>query len=182
MKISFRSDPPFPSSLLSDGSLGASGITEHQSPYVDNKVERCLVEGENRLWAEITPAGNVMFLECGVGHDPSKILDKLRELSGSDIVSEFEAEYWGLETQEELDDFHKAQTDRYRQELYQDLLRYTLGRPGLFEWKEFDYYKAEIAKHLIAKDPSLALEMDALLAKVDMTYRGAQNKGDLPPI
>ena len=182
MKINIRSDPPFPSTLLSDDSLGASGITEHQSPYVDNKVERCLVEGENRLWAEITPKGNVMFLECGVGHDPSKILEKLSELSGSKIVSEFEPEYWGLETQEELDDFHKAQTDRYRQELYQELLRYALGRPVRVELEELVHHKAGIAKQLIAEEPSLAFKMDALLAKVDMTYRGAQNKGDLPPI
>ena len=163
MKLSFRSEPPFPSTLLSDDSLGASGITEHQSPYVDNKVERCLVEGENRLWAEITPAGNVMFLECIVGHDPSKILDKLRELSGSEIVSEIEPEYWGLQTQEELDDFHKAQTDRYRQELYQALLRPALGLPVLVEDEDFEPHKAIIAKQLIADEPGLALKMDDLL-------------------
>ena len=57
MKISFQSDPPFPSTLLSDDSLGASGITEHQSPYVDNKVERCLVEGESGTRLPCTVCG-----------------------------------------------------------------------------------------------------------------------------
>ena len=124
-----------------------------------------------------TPCVTAIF----TSHDPSKILEKLSELSGSKIVSEFEAEYWGLETQEELDDFQEGRT-RYREELYQALLRYALGRPVRVEVEDFEPHKAIIAKQLIAEEPSLAFKMDALLAKVDMTYRGAQNKGDLPPI
>ena len=180
MKISFRSDPPFPSTLLSDDSLGASGITEHQSPDVDNKVERCLVEGQNRLSAEVTPAGNVMFLECGVGHHPRKILEKLSELSGSEIVSEVDSEYWGVETPEELGHCDRY-ASHYREELYRELLRYALGHPARVELEEVVRQKAGIAKDLIAKDPSLAFKMDALLERFDQEYRGAQNKGDLPP-
>jgi len=55
MKIGFRGGPPFPSTVLSDASPAANGITEHWSPYVDNKVERCLVDG--RLVAAVVVSG-----------------------------------------------------------------------------------------------------------------------------
>ena len=181
MKISFRSDPPFPSTLLSDDSLGASGITEHQSPYVDNKEVRCLVEGENRLWADVNPgSGNVMYLECLVGQDPSKILKKLSEISGSEFYAEFQPEFSGSETMEEQDIYREITADSHRKEIYQYLLRHALGLPDRYE--ELSYYKAEIARHLIAKEPSLAFDRDRLLNRVNWECQKAQNNGDLPPI
>jgi hypothetical protein len=175
MKISFRSDPPFPSTVLSDKSLGASGITEHHSPHVDNKEERCLVEGENRLWAKVTPKGNVMFLECDDGHDPRKILEKLGALSGSEIVSQFDSEYWGVETPEELGHCDRY-ASHYREELYRELLRYALEHPVRVELEELARQKAGIAKDLIAKDPSLAFKLDVLLERFDQEYRGRGTK------
>jgi hypothetical protein len=78
--------------------------------------------------------------------DPGKILNALANVFDTDIISEYEPQYWGFDTQEEWD----AAMERFAAE----------------------NHMAQIARTLVKKDPTLALpeNKDKLRSEVELIF------------
>jgi len=135
MSTYFRPLQPVSFDALFDGCLESFGVREHTN---DNSTERCrqLTDGNNFLWAHSDEAGLVSdfvrYLPCGA---PGRILAAVAEVFATTIVSEYEPEYWGFETQEEWDTWEQKKHEEDETRFYEDLMKYVRGeahglRPG----------------------------------------------------
>jgi hypothetical protein len=120
--------------------------------------ERCLTDGCNYLWVFIGDDGFVSnFHRWMPNGDPEKILKAIAEVFDTNIVSEYEPQYWGFETQEEWDACMERMSREYEEKFHVELLKYCRGEPNDIEPGTNGELDAEIAKKLSDKDPSLLL-------------------------
>jgi hypothetical protein len=101
MSIDFKPRGRIFASEMFDGRLKKFGVREDSDGAIDT---RWLTDGrKNYLCVWINDAGRVVeftrYMWCG---DPNRILAAVAEAFETEIFSEFEPQYWGFETWEEM--------------------------------------------------------------------------------
>lgn len=99
MSTHFALSQKLSSRELFGGRLEHSGIREHVSPNTNERT-RCLTDGRNYLWVDITEDGLVVGQSRYGMNAPVKILSAIAETFDTRIFSEYEPEFWGFDTQE----------------------------------------------------------------------------------
>lgn len=117
---------------------------------------------------------------------PRKILNALAEAFDTDIVSEYEPQFWGFETQEEWDAAMEKLARESDDEFYMDFLKYLRGEPHeRIQPGTLGMSMAEDGKRFVEADPSLLLpeNKDKVLKMMwDSLYEGdLVVKGTLSP-
>src|SRR5271167_2402247 len=80
---------------LFDGRLEEFGVREHVKPAKTIKKERCLTDGCNHLWVYMDDDDLVSRLSrYAPNGDPTEILDAIAVALDTDIVSEYQPQYW----------------------------------------------------------------------------------------
>jgi hypothetical protein len=142
---------------LFDGRLEKFGVRELVTPRTTSH-EKCLTDdGGNCLWIYGGKEGSIAVMECYLSDgNQSKILCVIQEAFDTRIVSEFEPEYWGFDTEAEwntsLREF-KFQEDRF----FVDLLKFIANEPNGIRAGTYDETTGKIAKQLVEVDPTLVL-------------------------
>ena len=137
---------------LFDGRLEEFGVREH---FNDETTEqsRMLSDGRNYLWLYVDDAGLVRsltrYMPNGV---PTKILSAIAEAFDAEIVSEYEPQFWGFDTQEEWDAWELMIDKQYQEKFYNDVLKYLQGEPHGIPPGTNGMLKAKIAKKLVESD------------------------------
>jgi hypothetical protein len=146
---------------LFDGRLEEFGVREHVKPDQTTKKTRCLTDGCNYLWVYIDDDGFVSSLSrYAPNGDPSEILGAIAVALDTYIASEYQPQYWGFDTQEEWDAADKRlsmESKKAENKFHRELLKYLRGEPNHIKPGTDEMAKAEIAKKLVEKDPSLIL-------------------------
>jgi hypothetical protein len=174
MSTSYRPLKEISALDLFDGRLEDLGIREH---IAENTTEgsRCLTDGRNYMWVYVDREGKVSDLvRYAPNVAPGKILNAVRQLFDTDIVSEYEPQYWGFDTEEEWDAFQAKISKQHKDEFYVDIMKFLRGEPHNISPGTNGMTMAKIAKTLVEKDPSLLNpeNKEKLLAKVDEVFLG----------
>jgi hypothetical protein len=103
MSTDFRPERNIFARDLFDGRLAKFGVDEWRTSHEGQA--RCLSDNQgNYLWVLIDDDGDVAeFTENGWDNDTDTILAAVAEAFETEIFSEHEPQYWGCETNEELD-------------------------------------------------------------------------------
>ena len=90
------------------------------------------------------------------------------------IALEYEAKYWGFDTEEEWEAFQEKLSKEGRDEFYVDLMKFLRNEPHDFRPGTNGMTMADLAKTLVEKDPSLLNpeNREKLLAKIDEVFLG----------
>ncbi|MFC1665388.1 hypothetical protein ACFL17_07140, partial [Pseudomonadota bacterium] len=107
-------------------------------------------------------------MSCG---NPDLIIEALDAEFNVKIVTEYEPEYWGFSTHEEWEAWAKEEAKVADQKHYEMLIKHSKGEQIEYGSSTVGYAKANIAKELIEKDPTLGLpeRKDDLLDMVEKT-------------
>ena len=157
---------------LFDGRLEVFGVHEHLNAETTEQ-RRLLTDGRNYLWLYIDDAGFVSCLTRYMPNGaPSKILSAIAEAFDTGIVSEYEPQFWGFETQEEWDAWQLGIAKEHEEEFYRQILKYVQGNLNDIRPGTNGMIKAEIAKKLVEDDPTLLLPAneDKFRAAIESTY------------
>ena len=137
---------------LLDRRLEQFGVREY---FSDNTTERArlLTDGRNYLWVYINDDGFVEhFTRYMPNGAPSRILSAIAEAFDAEIVSEYEPQFWGFDTQEEWDAWELMIDKQYQEKFYNDVLKYLQGEPHGIPPGTNGMLKAKIAKKLVESD------------------------------
>ena len=161
-----------PACDLFDGRLEAFGVREHVDPDGTAKPRRFLTDGRNYLWVHIDDNGFVDRLTRRGANAPGKILNAVAEAFETDIVSEYEPQFWGFDTQEEWDAHSERMSRESEENLYIEILKYLRGEPNGIQLGTIRMIYAEIAKKLVENDPALLSpsNKDKLRSEVQSSY------------
>jgi hypothetical protein len=173
MSSDYRLLKNVPARDLFDGRLEECGVREHVKPEATTEKSRLLTDGRNYLWVYIGDDGFVGRLtRYAPNGAPGKILNALANVFDTDIVSEYEPQFWGFDTQEEWDAWEEKISQKYEEEFHIELLKYLRGEPNDIRPGTIGMCKAEIARTLIEKDPSLLLlvNKDKLRNEIQTIY------------
>jgi hypothetical protein len=174
MSTSYRPLKEISAQDLFDGRLEELGIREHAA--VDsNERSRCLTDGRNYLWVYIDERGNISDLvRYAPNGAPGKIMNAIGQVSETYIASEYEAKYWGFDTEEEWEAFQEKLSKEGRDEFYVDLMKFLRNEPHDIRPGTNRMIMADIANTLVEKDPSLLNpeNREKLLAKIDEVFLG----------
>lgn len=171
MSTNYRLLKAVPACDLFDGRLEEFGIREH--PAADTtEMAKCLTDGRNYLWVYLDDRSFVTAATRYGANVPSKILSAIAEAFDTDIVSEYEPQYWGFDTQEEWDAAWEADARESEKKFYAEVVKYVRGEPSDVRPRTVGEIHAKIAKTLAANDPSLLLveNLDKVIAKVNEIY------------
>jgi hypothetical protein len=148
-------------------------VREHVVPNETTKKSRCLTDGRNSLWVYIDDDGIVSVIARYGGNAPGKILNAIAEAFDTDIVSEYEPQYLGFDTQEEWDAWEEKMARESEKKFHSQLLKYLRGEPNDIRPGTIGMIEAEIAKALVEGDPSLILpeNADKLRSRIKTIYR-----------
>ena len=144
MSINFITMKTIAFSELFDGRLEKFVISGVITDPTTSDV-RCLTDGRNYLWAYEGDNGTLAGVRRWGHNAPGKILSAISEAFDTDIVSEYEPQYWGFDTQEELDLAMEAPAESAY--VYSNIHI----SPG-----SFALMAAEIAKDIVAEKPEFA--------------------------
>ena len=167
---------------LFDGRLEKFNVREDVGRGTTER-KRCLTDGCNYLWVFIGDDGFVRdFTRWMPNGNPGKILNAIAEIFDTDIVSEYEPQYWGFETEEEWDAAVNKRAEEHEREFYIELLKYCRGEPNNIKPGTAGMAMAEIAKKLGEKNPSLLLpeNKDKLRNEIDSSMVGDSSLTDPP--
>jgi hypothetical protein len=160
MSTDCRLSEQIKASALFDGRLEALGIREHINPDETSQNKRCLTDGcNNFLWIHIDDAGLVTTLtRYAPNGDPLMILNSIANAFNTDIFTEYEPQFWGFDTEEEMEAAlekiamqHKAKDLKFEAEL----LKYVRGEPNNIKEGSDAEAEAKIAKRLAEEFPAL---------------------------
>jgi hypothetical protein len=167
---------------LFDGRLEAFGVREEVRSgetadrfpsYMKVKEVRYLTDGCNSMEVVVYENGvpdlRVRNLWCA----PEKeIFHAIAEAFDTDIVTEHQPEFWGFDTQEEWDAYENRIHEEYEQQFHAELLKHLRGEPADIRSGTIGMKKAEIAKSLVEKDPSLMepKNRDKLMGEIAAIY------------
>ena len=164
MSADFRPLTKILACQLFDGRLEEFDVYEHVKPDWTTSDRRCLTDGRNNyLWVYIDDDGSTSFTRYFPNGDPSEILKAVGEVFDTHIVSEYEPQYWGFETQAEWEAAQKQlgrELRRADQKFEFELLKYARGEPSGIKPGTHEETKAKIAKKLVEDDPTLLLEVN----------------------
>jgi hypothetical protein len=122
---------------LFGGRLAEFGV--HEAVSKDStETSRCLTDGRNYLPVRIDEDGFVTTVTRHWGNAPGKILNALAEAFETDIVSEYEPQYWGFETEEEWDAWQRKLGKEDEDAFYADFLKYLRGEPNQISWNDWN--------------------------------------------
>lgn len=158
---------------LFDGRLDEYGVREHIEPGKTSEKERCLTDGENYLPVSIDDDGFVSILTRYRGNAPGKILNAIADAFDTDIVSEYEPQFWGFDTNEEWEAWEEKMAREADDKFYIELSKYLRGEPHDIKPGTIGMIKAKIAAKLVEKDQTLLLpeNKDKLLTEIESIYR-----------
>jgi hypothetical protein len=143
---------------LFDGRLTNFGIREHIVPDATTASNRCLTDGNNFVWVYVDDDGFVTSItRYFPGGAPGKILGAVAKAFDVDIVSEYEPEFWGYETQEEWDAAMEKMARESKDRFCIEILKFAQGDPNDIGAGTVGMIQATIAKTLIENDASLLL-------------------------
>ena len=174
MSTSYRPLKEISAQDLFDGRPEELGIREHAA-VGSNERSRCLTDGRNYLWVYIDERGNISDLvRYAPNGAPGKIMNAIGQVSETYIASEYEAKYWGFDTEEEWEAFQEKLSKEGRDEFYVDLMKFLRNEPHDFRPGTNGMTMADLAKTLVEKDPSLLNpeNREKLLAKIDEVFLG----------
>ena len=157
---------------LFDGRLESELIREHLKPGSTTETVRCLTDQTNYLWVFSDNAGMFAWATAYGMNNPNCILDALIKIFDVDVVSEYQHQFWGFETQEDWDRF-KDEIDRGSQdEFWKQLVSLVDGGDPQFDPGIVGSQKATIAKSIADDRPELLAvdRMDDLLFAIGETY------------
>jgi hypothetical protein len=154
---------------LIDGRLEKFGVREDVDPTTKC---RYLTDGNNYLSVGGDNKGFVRTFTRRGANAPGKILEAIAEAFDTDIVSEYEPQFWGFDTQEEWDAHWAAIAKDADNKFYLDVLNYVSNKPNTIKPGTIGEIQAKIAKQLIEADPTLVLSerREDLQKKVDEIY------------
>jgi len=158
---------------LFDGRLEAFGVREEIVLDGTTEGTRCLTDGRNYLWAYINDDGLVSSLtRYFPGGAPGKILKAIAEACDTDIVSEYQPQYWGFDTQAEWDAAEEQMSRKADERFHAELLKYLRGEPNEIRPGTIGMIRAEIAKRLVENEPELLLpeNKEKLRSEIDAVY------------
>ena len=121
---------------------------------------RSLTDGRNYVWVDIDDDGFVDCISRYGWNAPGKILNAVADIFDTDIVSEYEPQFWGFDTQEEWDACMEKMSKEAEEKFHVELLKYLRGEPNDIGPGTIGMLEAEIAKTLVEKDPSLLLPIN----------------------
>ena len=128
-----------------------------------------MTDGGNYLWAYRGNDGLIAVFTCWGMNAPGKILRAICDAFDVEVVSDYEPQSFGFETQEAMDAAMEKSSAEHRDSFYEQVIHYVRGdvhdlRPGTVGMRQ-----AGIAKGLIAEDSDLALpgNKDRLLQAID---------------
>jgi hypothetical protein len=154
---------------LFDGRLEKYGVKEE---IVANPTERTryLVGCDGFLQVHRQENGTCTFTRRGCV--PWSIFDAIAEEFKVELVSEHDHRYWGFATEEEWDNWHKQGNKKAEDEKHDNILKYLRGEPNGVLPGTCWMIQAEIAKNIVAVDPSLIApeQRDALFEAVRAIY------------
>jgi hypothetical protein len=174
MSTSYRPLKEISAQDLFDGRLEELGIRE-RAAVGSNERSRCLTDGRNYLWVYIDERGNISDLvRYAPNGAPGKIMNAIGQVFETYIASEYEAKYWGFDTEEEWEAFQEKLSKEARDEFYVDLMKFLRNEPHDIRPGTNGMIMAEIGKALVEKDSSLVKSenKEKLLAKVDEVFLG----------
>ncbi len=173
MSTDYRTAEKISAHELFDGRLEAYGVREHINPDETSEKRRCLTDGRNYMWVYIDDDGFVgSVTRYAPGGAPGKILKAIAEAFDTDVVSEYEPQYWGFETQEEWDACWDEMAKKDRQAFYGEVLKYLAGEPHDLRPGTIGMIKAKIAREIVEKNPALLspTNENTLLGEIDAIY------------
>jgi hypothetical protein len=172
MSTDYRLLKNIPACDLFDGRLEEFGVREHVKPEVTTEKSRLLTDGRNYVWVYIDDDGLVGCLTRYAANAPGKILNALADVFDTDIVSEYEPQFWGFDTQEEWDAWQRKISQEHEEAFHIELLKYLRGEPNNITPGTIGMLQAEIARTLVEKDPSLLLSenKDKLRNEIQSIY------------
>ena len=139
---------------LFDGRLEKYDIRERNASILKDD-ERLLDGVRCSLVAIREDDGGCFFLRPTCSPPPGQILRSITEEFHTDIVSEHDYRYWGFSTQEEMDARTAELENEAEDEYYATILAYVRGEPHTLPQGSVIMIKAQIAKALVDKTPSL---------------------------
>ena len=169
MSTDYRLLKRVPACDLFDGRLEEFNVREHVKSDETTETKRCLTDGRNYLWVYADDDGLVSSLRRYAPNGvPIKILKVIADAFDVDVVSEYEPQYWGFDTQEEWDAALEEMPKEAEEKFYIELLKHLRGEPNDIRPGTIGHIQAEIAKKLAEKDPTLLLPVnkDKLLTEI----------------
>jgi hypothetical protein len=157
---------------LLDGRLEEFGVREHVHPTETTATHKCLTDGRNFLWAYGDKSGFVSVITRYAGNAPGKILGAIAEVFDTGIVSEYEPQFWGFDTQEQWDAAWKELAKKDQDRFYLDLLNFVSNKPHDVKPGTIGEIQAKIAKQLVEADSTLVQpeRSEEFLNKIDEIY------------
>jgi hypothetical protein len=167
---------------LVDGRLEAFGVREKVRSgetadrfQSDMKVKevRYLTDGRKSMKVVVYENGFANLTVRNLWCAPEKeIFHAIAEAFDTDIVTEHQPEFWGFETEEEWDAYQKRIHEEGKQQFHAELLKHLRGEPADIRSGTIRMQKAEIAKSLVEKDPSLTdpKNRDKLMREIAAIY------------
>jgi hypothetical protein len=102
MSTSYRPLKEISAQDLFDGRLEEPGDKGARGGRQQRK-KQCLTDGRNYLWVYIDERGNISDLvRYAPNGAPGKIMNAIGQVFETYIASEYEAKYWGFDTEEEM--------------------------------------------------------------------------------
>jgi hypothetical protein len=172
MSTDFRLLRNIPASDLFDGRLEKFDVHEKFNDETDAQ-KRVLTDGENFLWLYVDDAGLISCLTRYFPNgNPDKILDAIADAFDTEIVSEYEPQFWGFDTHEEWDAWQRELSQAHEEEFYSDILKFLRGEPNDIAAGTIGMIKAQIAQKLVENDPTLLLpdNKEKFRAEIQSTY------------
>ena len=142
---------------LLDGRLDQFGVRERMVPGETTEKERCLTDGRNHLWVHDDDHGSVSFTRYGA-NAPRRILEAIRIAFETEIVSEYEPQFWGFDTEEEWHAWQAEIAKKLQDESYVELMKYLRGEPNDILPGTNGEIEAKIAQELVHTNPDLMKE------------------------
>ncbi len=171
MSTDFRPLTPIHFAELFDGRLKDLGVHEHQNKDQPS-IAKCLTDGRNFLWVHSNEQGFVDSFTRFGGNSPQRILRAIADKFDVDILSEYEPEFWGYETEEEWHAAWATIAEKDEQDFYNDVVRFVRGDSHEIGPGTIGMIRAEIAKRLVWESPEL-LDEDKrreLIKAVEVIY------------
>src|SRR5215469_5084274 len=123
MSTDFRPLKHIAATDMFDGRLEAFGVREHFNVDTTD-TSRMLTDGRNYLWVYVRDDLVAAFTRYAPNGSPGKILSAIAEAFDVDIVSEYEPQFWGFDTEEEWQAAEAAIAKEYDEQFFAEILKY----------------------------------------------------------